>query len=231
MIKAIIFDADNTLYMVVPERAYAEMFEYIAKKAGIERKSLESAWKAQIKNVLNSEDSRSIEKRSREYSIKAVLKQFGVADKKAERISSGALGIFWKGVVSDIETEKGLKETIAELGKKYALAVASDEHDKFLKRKLKKVFGDWRLYFKTLVSCEDAGVMKPSEKYFEIALQRLGIPSEEAVAVGDSLLRDIVPAKRLGIMTVLLSGEDTKNSADTADAEIKSLSELKSVLN
>lgn len=228
MLKAIIFDADNTLYKVVNERAYSEMFGYIAAQTRLDKKLLENAWRAQVKNILLSPDSQNIEKRSREYSLEAVLNHFGVTDaEKRKKIVKGALDIFWKCIIDDLEFDKGARKTIRALSKKYALAIASDEYEKYLKVKLDRVFGNWKKYFKFLISCESVGEMKPSEKYFEIALSKLGISPDEAAMVGDSAIRDIIPAKKLGILAVLVS--DGK-ADDAADIRIKSISELKPAL-
>ncbi len=225
MLKAIIFDADHTLYKVVTKNAYAKMFDYISEETGIDKGEFERAWKDCVKEILDSKDAQSAEKRSREYSLGTVLLQFNA--KESEKIIRNALNIFKKQVLADLESEKDTKKAIAALGKKYALVIASDEYEQFLEMKLNHVFGDWREYFKFIVSCETAGELKPSEKYFKIALDKLKIQSEEAVVVGDSVERDIIPAKKLGIKTVLVS----KNNADkTADFTIKSLSALKRVL-
>jgi len=231
MLKAIIFDADNTLYKVVNERAYSVMFDYLAKETRLDRKQLENEWRAQVKNVLQSNDAQNLEKRSRHYSVGSVLTHFGVAGvRKRKRIVKGALEAFWKCIIEDLEFEAGTEAIITELHKKYILVIASDEYEKYLKMKLNRVFGKWNKYFKFLVTCETAGLLKPSEKYVQIALDKLKISPEEAAVVGDSMIRDIIPAKKLGVFAVHLAGEENKNHECTADIEIRSLSELESAL-
>ncbi|VVB59426.1 Glyceraldehyde 3-phosphate phosphatase [uncultured archaeon] len=227
MLKAIIFDADHTLYKVVTKNAYAKMFDYISKETGINREAFERAWKNCVKEILNSKDAQSTEKRSREYSLRIVISQFGVGKGISEKAIKNALDIFRKQVLTDLEYEKDAKKTIAALQKKYTLAIASDECEPFLEMKLNRVFGKWRKYFKFIVSCETAGELKPSENYFKIALDKLKIPPQEAVVAGDSIERDITPAKKLGIKTVLISENNTDKAADFT---IKSLSELGSAL-
>ncbi len=231
MLKAIIFDADNTLYKVANERAYYVMFDYLAAQTKLDRRLLENSWRAQVKNILQSSDAQNIEKRSRQYSVESVLNHFGVADvKKRKRIVKGALEIFWDCIIKDLEFDANTAAIIAELRKKYTLVIASDEYEKYLKMKLDSVFGNWRKHFKFLVTCETARVMKPSEKYIQIALVKLKIAHGEAAVVGDSMIRDIIPAKKLGVFAVHIAGEEDKNHECTADIEIKSLSELASAL-
>ncbi|MBU4300613.1 MAG: HAD family hydrolase [Nanoarchaeota archaeon] len=227
MLKAILFDADNTLYKVVNERAHSVMFDYLTAQTHLDRKQLETSWRAQVKNVLQSNDAQNIEKRSREYSIESMLNHFGVADaKKRKKIVKGALDIFWKCIIEDLQFDANTAVIITELQKRYVLVIASDEYEKYLKLKLNRVFGNWKKYFKFLVACETAGLMKPSEKYIQIALAKLKIAPEEAVVVGDSMMRDIIPAKKLGVFAVHIAGEDSKNHECAADIEIKLLSEL-----
>lgn len=226
MLKAIIFDADNTLYKIVNERAYSEMFGYLAAQTKFDRKQLETAWRAQVKNILQSPDAQNIEKRSREYCVETVLNHFGVAGAKSKKVTKAALNIFWKCIIEDLEFDVNTEALIAELRKKYTLVIASDEYEKYLKMKLNRVFGKWNKHFKFLVTCETAGLMKPSEKYIQIALVKLRMAPDEAAVVGDSMIRDIIPAKKLGVFAVHITGEDSKNHECAADIEIKSLSGL-----
>lgn len=63
-------------------------------------------------------------------------------------------------------------------------------------------------YFDTIVASAAEGVWKPDPRLFEIALDRLGIPAAEALSVGDSIERDINPAKSAGLHAVLLDRFD-----------------------
>ncbi len=224
MLKAIIFDADNTLYKVKKDNAYGGMFAFLEKETGVRAEILEKEWKAILGNILSSPDSRSLKMRSRERSIQLLLEKSGISDReRIKKISDAALLQFWKRIVSDLEFGGNEKEILSGIKKKYALAIASDEFRKPLEAKLNRVFGDWRIYFKFLISAEDAGEQKPSLKYWTMALEKLKIKPPEALAVGDSWERDLAPAKKAGIKTVLLSeGGENKN----ADFTIKSLTEL-----
>ncbi|MBF8299513.1 MAG: HAD-superfamily hydrolase, subfamily variant 1, partial [Dehalococcoidia bacterium] len=46
------------------------------------------------------------------------------------------------------------------------------------------------------------GVGKGKRDYFDRVLERLGVPANEALAIGDSLRNDIGPAKEAGIATI-----------------------------
>ncbi len=227
MLKAIIFDADNTLYKVNKERAYSEMFKALEKETKINAKELEAKWKLASKEIMNSCGAKSLEFR-RENTLKIALEQLGIKEKnRIESLTKAALGIFWRCIIEDLGFNGTEKETMAQLKKNYVLCVSSDEFRTALEKKLNIVFGNWKKYFKFIISAEDVDEHKPSEKYGLLAIQKLKIKPSEAVLVGDSWERDIEPAKRLGIKTILVA--DKKEGAP--DLFITHLRDLANVLN
>jgi 2-haloacid dehalogenase len=56
--------------------------------------------------------------------------------------------------------------------------------------------------FDHVVTAEQVGAYKPSERNFEVAFERIGLPRERILHVAQSLYHDHVPAKRLGLTTV-----------------------------
>ena len=56
--------------------------------------------------------------------------------------------------------------------------------------------------FDWVVTAQQAGSYKPSERNFQLAFERLGLPRERILHVAQSLFHDHVPAKRLGLTTV-----------------------------
>ena len=196
MIKAILFDADNTLYKVHKEKAYEEMLKFLFKKLNVHETTVRKKYEEIIADVKKHNDPK---KRQREYSLSLLLKEFGSND---PRIIKEALDIFWKYVLKDLEVLIA-NDKIKDLSKKYTLAIASDEFRKSLEMKLDKIFGDWKKYFKFLITPEDTNEMKPSMKYYEMALIKFKMRQDEILIVGDSLERDIEPAIRFGLKALL----------------------------
>jgi 2-haloacid dehalogenase len=56
--------------------------------------------------------------------------------------------------------------------------------------------------FDWVVTAQQAGSYKPSERNFELAFERLGLPRERILHVAQSLFHDHATAKRLGLTTV-----------------------------
>jgi len=63
-------------------------------------------------------------------------------------------------------------------------------------------------YFPTIVTSAVEGIWKPDPGLFRIALERLKVPAEAAISVGDQVDRDVEPARAAGIQGVLLDRFD-----------------------
>ncbi len=83
-------------------------------------------------------------------------------------------------------------------------------------------------FFDTVVASAIEGVWKPDPKWFEIALQRLGMAPPYALTVGDNLERDIEAAKTVGIRGVLL---DRFDSHPEYTPRVKTLTDLLQILD
>ena len=223
--KAIIFDADHTLYRPRTEKAYGEMFSFLGSKLGVSPEALEEKWREFVKTLVG-QGVRDSKRRSREYSTAEVLKQFGVEESEARALAGEALKIFWERVVKDLEFDPKVRELIKNLGKRYRLCVSSDEFRKSLELKLNRVFGDWKKYFEFIVSADDTGELKPSEKFCTIPLERFELPPSEVAFVGDSWERELEVAKRLGLKTILVNSEREGNP----DYWIRDVFELREIL-
>jgi len=59
--------------------------------------------------------------------------------------------------------------------------------------------------FKWVITAQQVGSYKPSERNFQVAFERLGRPRDEIIHVAQSLFHDHVPAKTLGMRTVWIN--------------------------
>lgn len=76
------------------------------------------------------------------------------------------------------------------------------------------------------------GVGKPDPEIFRIALRRLDVEPAEAVFIGDSFERDIMPARQLGMQTIWLKGPAPRlpENAGPVGCHISSLLEVETIL-
>lgn len=83
--------------------------------------------------------------------------------------------------------------------------------------------------FETIVESAVVGVRKPDPRIFTLGVETLGMQPAEVVVVGDSIDKDIIPARAAGCQTVWIRGEQwTDDPVDerVADRVISDLSEL-----
>ena len=83
--------------------------------------------------------------------------------------------------------------------------------------------------FDTIIESAVVGVRKPDPKIFTLGVEALGLQPDEVVVVGDSMDKDMIPAKKAGCHTVWFEGEGwTDDAVDSAPADyvIRSLKDL-----
>jgi 2-haloacid dehalogenase len=107
---------------------------------------------------------------------------------------------------------------LARLGEKYRLGVITNCDDDLFARSAEKlgVGFDW------VVTAQQVGAYKPSERGFHEAFERIGLPRERILHVAQSLFHDHVTAKRLGLATVWIDrrhGRPGMGATPPADAE------------
>jgi len=88
-------------------------------------------------------------------------------------------------------------------------------------------------YFDEIVESAVVGIRKPDPAIFALGVEKLKLPSENVVVIGDSYTKDIIPAHKNGCQTIWLKGPgwgDDEEGA-TADVVISDFMELSSVFN
>ncbi|MCM1290835.1 MAG: HAD family hydrolase [Prevotella sp.] len=92
-------------------------------------------------------------------------------------------------------------KVLKKLHEKYPLALVSNFYGN-----LHTVLKDFNIdtLFDVIVESATAGVRKPDPKIFRMAVTRLRIPAEDILVIGDSVKKDILPAKEIGCKTAWL---------------------------
>lgn len=81
--------------------------------------------------------------------------------------------------------------------------------------------------FDEIIISENETARKPDVKFYQITIDRLGVAPNEILYVGDSLKLDIIPAKKLGINTLLIDRDEIYSYPTE---RISSFEELKNYL-
>lgn len=102
----------------------------------------------------------------------------------------------------------GLHTCLGELKKQgYKIGMITNGRDFYQRNKISALgISD---YFNDIVTSGAAKIKKPDHGIFRIALNNLQSISESCVFVGDSLKADVLPAKELGMLTILKSKDDS----------------------
>ncbi|MEM5879340.1 MAG: HAD family hydrolase [Candidatus Aenigmatarchaeota archaeon] len=219
MIRALLFDADNTLYesKSAANAANLEAMKYLSQICGKSPEELLEEWKSIVSKLKESKDPKL---RHRKYSYSLLLKKNGLKVKLAEEIYQ----IFFQNFLQRIKLFDGVKETLKELKEKgLKLVIVSEDFKEQLEKKIKKF--SLKEFFDLIITCDDVGSMKPDKKYYEIVKNKLKIPFEEMVAIGDSFEKDLEIPKKMGMKTVLIFNKDER-----ADFEINKFGEIITLL-
>lgn len=224
MIKAVLFDLDNTL------------MDFVRMK----ETSVDAAVSAMIDAGLPLEKKKALKilwELYDDYGIEygEILQQFlkktlGKIDYKM--LASGIIA-YRRIKSSHLEPYPHVISTLLKLKKRgLKLAVVSDAPR--MRAWLRLAAMKLTDFFDVVVTMDDVGgKLKPSPEPYKVALRKLGVGPGEAVFVGDNTNRDVTGAKKLGMVAVLAKyGEWSKPGKDALkpDYEIKDVSELLKVL-
>lgn len=121
---------------------------------------------------------------------------------------------------------------LEQLYGKYTLALAGNA-----RKSIKDVLRDFdilRFFDHTEVS-DDYGLSKPDPRLLVQILEKCNVEPQDAVMIGDRLDNDILPAKILGMKTVLLKVGvytilEPRNPSEIPDATVTSLQDIPSII-
>jgi putative hydrolase of the HAD superfamily len=116
-----------------------------------------------------------------------------------------------------IETLKITDNVLRQLKSNYKLGVVSNFYGN-LESVLKSL--SIEKYFDTIIDSAVVKVSKPDPNIFQVALYWLNTTPANAIVIGDSYDRDIMPAKKIGCKTVWLDGKSWNKPDNTSDADI-----------
>ena len=221
MIKAIIFDLDNTLvdFMLLKTRA-VDAAIYAMIDAGLDI-SYEDALKR-----INDIYSREGIEYQQVFDI-MLIDLYGKVDYKM--ISAGIVA-YRTAREAALKPYPGVVPTLMNLIKMgLKLAVVSDAPAK--EAWLRLSYLGFQHFFDVVITFDDSQERKPSPIPFNMALDKLGLKANECLMIGDWAERDMVGGKTVGMKTVFARYGDTFDTKFSgADYDIDSITELINVV-
>lgn len=118
-------------------------------------------------------------------------------------------------------------EILQYLGKTYDLHLITNGFSEVQTTKL--ITSGLGIYFKKIITSEEAGYKKPDKRIFDFAIEQTGAVVEESIMIGDDPEVDILGAIRFGMDAVLFD-PDKKYAQNGSTYYINQLSELKHIL-
>lgn len=203
IIKAILFDMDNTLFDFLEAKLTAckKMVEHLGGG------NPEVMLRYFLRGTPGFEDLENI----RDYLVDNELyseDNYKTCCRIYEKIKLEAL-VLYPGVKHTLEV---LKE------ERIPLALVTDAHSHHAIKRLEKM--QIREYFDFLVTTDITGAKKPDHKVFHFALELLDIKPPQAIFVGDSPRRDIEPARKIGMITAYAAYGGSRHYSDQVEADI-----------
>jgi putative hydrolase of the HAD superfamily len=221
LIKAVVFDLDNTL------------MDFMKMK----RRSIEEAIPAMIDaglSITKEEANKVIDEIYNEKGIEyqQVFDLFlqRVNNKIDYKILSAGIVAYRRAREASLIPYPHVYSTLNKLLKLGILmGILSDAPVK--EAWLRLAYLNFHHIFDAVVTFEDTGKRKPDPAPFLAILQKLQIKSEEALMVGDWAERDIVGASNVGMKTAFARYGDTFNTdKHNADYELSDISELVDII-
>lgn len=192
--NGILIDLDNTLYEYEPvhSNALKGLFHSfcsagLESEANVFKKNYDLAKKKVKSNTQNQAASHN-----RLLYIQALLEGY---DKFDPAIALNLYNSYWDTFLRKMSVYPDALEFLSTL--KIPIVIVTDLTAEIQFRKLKKLgIAD---YFKGIVTSEEAGCEKPSQKIFQLALQKIGLPPSEVCFIGDNFQKDIKGANQMGM--------------------------------
>jgi 2-haloacid dehalogenase len=135
-------------------------------------------------------------------SARAAGRTFGV------EVSDGDAAAFGDSV-GDWPAFPDSAEALARLKRRFGLAVITNCDDDLFARSSSRL----GVQFDWVVTAQQVGSYKPSQRNFEVAFERIRLPRKRILHVAQSLFHDHVPAKELGLSTVWVNRRQGKTGS------------------
>jgi HAD superfamily hydrolase (TIGR01549 family) len=223
MIKAILFDLDDTLF----DHRHSS------------REGLRSVWKRYTCFQEMTLDEFELEHRGMLEKIhlsQVLVGKLSLEEARAERFrhlflnrnvevdfdtSRNAAEIFRNSFEKNFRRIKGAEELLKALKKNYKIGIITNNFINEQENKLKQI--GLISYIDHMITSEEIGVAKPHPLLFSTACERLGASPDTAVMIGDSWDNDIAGANAVGMKCIWLNHNKVTCPDPAKAIEIRSI--------
>ena len=221
MIKAIIFDLDNTLL------DFMKMKQFAVKAAitAMNEAGLNSNEDQAYKDIFKLYETNGWE--NQQVFDDYLIQKFG---KVSHKILAAGIVSYRRAREATLLVYPNVNKTLIELIKMgIKLAVVSDAPSREAWMRL--YYLNLHHVFDPVLTYDDSGAHKPSPKPFQMALNNLNVNSDEALMIGDWPDRDVVGASQIGMKTIFARYGDTFGTKDSgADWDVNDIYEVVNIV-
>jgi putative hydrolase of the HAD superfamily len=221
MIKAIIFDLDNTLLDFVKMK----QFSVKAAITAMNEAGLEVDEKKAYEDIFDLYMERGWENQQ---VFDDYLNQ--TVGEVSNKILAAGIVSYRRAREATLLVYPNVNRTLIQLIKMgINLAVVSDAPSREAWMRL--YYLNLHHVFDPVLTFDDTGVRKPSPKPFQMALDYLKIKPNEAIMIGDWPERDVVGAREIGMKTIFARYGDTFGTVDSgADWDVNNVYEVVNII-
>jgi putative hydrolase of the HAD superfamily len=221
MIKAIIFDLDNTLLDFIKMK----QFSVKAAITAMNEAGLEVDEKKAYEDIFDLYMERGWENQQ---VFDDYLNQ--TVGEVSNKILAAGIVSYRRAREATLLVYPNVNKTLIQLIKMgINLAVVSDAPSREAWMRL--YYLNLHHVFDPVLTFDDTGVRKPSPKPFQMALDYLKIKPNEAIMIGDWPERDVVGAKEIGMKTIFARYGDTFGTVDSgADWDVNDVYEVVNII-
>ncbi len=205
MIKAVIFDLDNTLYDYDACNATAEkrLFEVMDLDLDVSRQRCVELLKCAKEDIKRKLGDGVAASHNRLLYMQNICEQEG---KNPFLYAMKFYNVYWDTMLENMKLFNYVEPLIGELKKReIKIGILTDLTSHIQYRKIVSLGLSEKIdYF---VTSEEAGAEKPSEKMFLLMLEKMQLDSSQVLMIGDSYKKDIIGAEHVGMKALHYDGD------------------------
>lgn len=235
MIKALVFDLDDTLYdLEIPfRRAYDATFaNTYGKQYNLPVGDIFTSMRDHNNEIYDLTQTGEMSSETMYiYRITEAMKDFGVVISREEALHFQDV---YHEFQHDLTLTDNMKDFLAfASARKLTLGIISNGPSIHQRDKMRSLGVTRWIPVENIIVSADTGVMKPDPAIFKLAQERLGLTAEDSWYVGDSFDRDVEGAAAAGWHTVWINRRHHNKPEDspvTPDHTVTSEEELTALL-
>jgi putative hydrolase of the HAD superfamily len=223
MLKAVIFDIDDTLYSYqeANKRTMERMKLFVMMELGIPMEEFEQDYHRLMQEQIQICGGTS-GRYSRAIRFQRMMEERGLPLRYGAQLND----LYWEIMMDEMTPAEGAAQLLDGLRERgLRLGVGSDMTADWQIKKLDKLGLLDKLDF--IVTSEEAGVEKPELKLFQLCAKKAGCAMEECLFIGDNLKKDVLGALNAGMDAVWVQPEE---SLRAEHPNVKSVSALKELI-